>query len=110
METWPFWDMIPDNSLVASGTAFALTKPGEAYALYLPIGGTIQVNLTSGNTYDYEWWNPTNGQEGIFQNQGTVSGGTQQFTAPSSGDWALRIMKKSLADGKGESDQGASYT
>ena len=95
METLPFWEMVPNNSLVTSGTAFVLTKPGEAYALYLPTGGTIQVNLTSGNTYDFKWWNPANGQVGNFQNSGTVRGGSQTFTAPSSGDWALRIVKSS---------------
>ncbi len=55
METLPLWDIIPDNSRVVSGTAFALTKAGEAYALYLLTGGSIEVQLPSGNSYDYVW-------------------------------------------------------
>ena len=92
METLPFWQMEPANSLVVSGTGFCLAKPGEAYALYLPSGGSVTVNLTAGKTYNYDWWNPSNGRSGSFQNAGTIGGGAQSFTAPGSGDWALRII------------------
>lgn len=93
MESLPFWEMQPSNALVLQGTAFCLAKPREAYALYLPSGGTVTVNLVEGVTYEYAWWNPANGRDGSFQNQGTINGGRQQFSAPGEGDWALRIVR-----------------
>jgi hypothetical protein len=100
METLPFWEMSPSNSLVLSGTAFCLAKPGVVYALYLPSGGTISVDLAaSGGSYDFGWWNPLNGIGGSLQNTGVVVGGVQQFTAPSTDDWVLRI--ESLTGGGG---------
>ncbi|MBI2931918.1 MAG: DUF5060 domain-containing protein [Planctomycetes bacterium] len=93
VESVPFWLMQPSNALVVSGTAFCLAQVGEAYALYLPSGGMVSVNLASGNTYTVEWWNPANGRTGSFQGTGMVSGGVQTFSAPGSGDWALRVVK-----------------
>lgn len=93
MESLPFWEMAP--MIVPSGSAFALVKPASAYALYLPQGGTVEVELATDVSYDYAWWNPSNGKDGSFQNSGTTEGGSQAFTAPSSGDWALRIVSNS---------------
>ncbi len=94
METMPFWEMEPNNALVKSGKAFCLAKPGRVYALYLPTGGSVTVTLAPNTTYEYAWWNPANGKEGSFEQKGRVAGGMQQFTAPGSGDWALRIVRK----------------
>ena len=96
MESLPFWEMEPSNELVKAGTAYGLAKPGVAYALYLPSGGTVQVALTEGATYNYAWWKASNDRNGNFQNEGSVSGGEQFFTAPSSGDWVLRIVTTSM--------------
>jgi hypothetical protein len=93
MESLPFWEMEPNNDLVRSGTAFCLAKPGEAYALYLPNGGSVTVELAPGPAYEYAWWKATNGRKGEFQNKGRVRGGRQRFTAPGKGDWALRIVQ-----------------
>lgn len=94
LETLPFWEMQPHNELVKDGQAFCLVKPGEAYALYLPAGGTVTLDLTEGRRFDAGWWNPDNGRRGRFQQRGEVNGGQQRFTAPGPGDWALRIRKR----------------
>jgi hypothetical protein len=94
MESLPFWKMAPDNALVKSGRAFCLARRGEAYALYLPAGGTVAVELAPGTTYEYAWWRPTNGIDGSFQKGGSVGGGEQRFAAPAGGEWALRILRK----------------
>jgi hypothetical protein len=99
METIPFWEMSPANDLVSTGSAFALAKAGEAYAFYLPSGGSITVSLQDGHTYEYAWWNPSNGQSGSFQNTGVTSGGVQSFDSPGSGDWALRILRSGGSSG-----------
>lgn len=93
IESMPFWEMEPRNDIVASENAFCLVSEGKAYALYLPFGGEVSVNLMKGVTYDYAWWNPSNNKEGGFENEGRISGGLQVLTSPGSGDWALRIIK-----------------
>ena len=94
MESLPFWEMAPSNDLVKSGTAFCLATPGKVYALYLPEGGSVTIELPPGQAYDYAWWKTTNGKDGRFQNAGRAGGGRQEFIAPDTGDWALRIVKE----------------
>ncbi len=94
MESVPFWKMSPRNDLVTDGKAFCLADPGGDYVLYLPVGGEVAVKLLDG-PYDFDWWNPANGKDGIFQDAGEVRGGLQRFRAPDKGDWALRIVRKS---------------
>ncbi len=91
MQSLPFWKMEPHNELV-TGKAFCLAKPGRAYALYLPTGGAVSINLPAG-IYDVAWWNPANGVDGRFQNQRQVEGGTVTLSAPSDSDWAARIVR-----------------
>lgn len=93
IETLPFWEMEPKNDLIREGKAFCLAKVGEAYALYLPFGGEVTVNLVIGINYDYAWWNPGNNIKGSFENEGRVAGGFQVFNPPGKGDWALRIVR-----------------
>lgn len=94
METLPFWEMEPSNDLVKSGKAICLAKTGDAYALYLPIGGTVSVELPERLTYYVVWWNPANGKNGQFQNKEMVAGGNVHLTAPGDGDWAVRILPR----------------
>ena len=95
METLPFWEMQPHNEVVESGHAVCLAKPGHAYALYLPQGGTVSVALPAGSEYALEWWDPANGRQGSFQNAGQIHGGTRELVAPGPGDWAVRILATS---------------
>jgi hypothetical protein len=94
MESVPFWEMQPHNDLVKDGSAFCLAKPGQAYALYLPTGGSVTVSLAPDVRYEVAWWNPANGKDGRFQDRETVAGGPQRLTAPSDGDWAVRIIRR----------------
>jgi hypothetical protein len=92
MESLPFWEMEPANEVVQSGQASCLAKPGEVYALYLPAGGEIVVNLPTGREYEASWWNPTQGRSGKFTQEWRVPGGRQKLAAPADGDWAARIV------------------
>ncbi|MCP4261971.1 MAG: DUF5060 domain-containing protein [Planctomycetes bacterium] len=94
MESLPFWEMESHDELINSGTAFCLAKHGEVYALYLPSGGEVTVNLPPNRSFESAWWNPANGQDGHFQNRARVNGGTHRFVAPTDGDWALRITQR----------------
>ena len=93
IETLPFWKMHAHNELVVKGRGFCLAQPGEAYAVYLPAGGTVRVKLATGFRYEAEWWNPKQGKDGKFKNRSVVRGGVQGFTPPAEGDWALRIRR-----------------
>jgi hypothetical protein len=93
METMPFWQMEPRNDLILSGNAFCLARPGDVYAVYLPSGGTVSLDLPAdSDTYEFGWWDPANGFQGDFSETGVIDAGVQEFTPPSSGDWALRIV------------------
>jgi len=93
MESLPFWEMESHDEVVKSGKAFCLAKPGDVYALYLPLGGTVTVSLPKDRKFRVEWWNPANGRDGRFQNRARVNGGVRRFTPPDDGDWALRISR-----------------
>ena len=108
MESLPFWEMEPHDELVKSGTAFCLAKPDKIYALYLPSGGSITVSLPTNGSFEIDWWNPANGQEGIFQNRGVVNGGIQRFTTPADGDWALRIIRNGRQQSTGRLSKNTS--
>jgi hypothetical protein len=54
----PFYQMSPKDSLVSSG--LCLAKPGEVYAVYLPGGGSTQLDLAEGS-YTVHWYNPRTG-------------------------------------------------
>jgi len=93
METLPFWEMEPHNELVLAGDAFCLAKPGEAYAVYLPSGGTVTVQVERLIPYEIARWNPANGYDAAWRNGGTGMGSRMTFTAPDDGDWAFRIAR-----------------
>lgn len=93
MESLPFQEMQPHNELVKSGKALCLAKPGAAYALYLPTGGKITIDLPADGEYQCAWWDPSNSVRGRFADGGRVSGGQQLIAAPSTGDWSLRILR-----------------
>lgn len=94
MESLPFWEMEPAQGVVKSGHAFCLAKPGQVYALYLPSGGPVTVELPPANHFTVAWWNPANGKDGAFQHEASLEGGRQTLTPPGAGDWAVRLVKQ----------------
>lgn len=94
LEMLPFWDMRPDNTLVLSGVGFVLSKPGEVYAVYLPDGGSIDLDLSVASaTLEGLWFNP---RDGTSITIGPVSGGNVvPFTAPDTMDWVLLLSTES---------------
>ena len=94
IEALPFWEMRPANNLLTSGTGYVFAKSGEVYAVYLPSGGSLGLDLTSNtNNYDIQWFNP---KDGSVTFGGTLQGGVVvSLNAPSSNDWALSLRKVS---------------
>jgi hypothetical protein len=93
----PFWEMAPDNSL-ASGAkdARVLAKPGEVYAVQLPSGGSVRLNLAEGD-YSVRWYNPRAGgelQEGsVTSVQGPGAKPLGNPPAEHRKDWVVLVKK-----------------
>ena len=85
------WEMSPDDSLVKSGTAFALASNKEL-AAYFPSGGSATLDLAKLNgALKARWYNPLDGKFGeAFKVQG---GGQVEFKSPGEGDWALFVKR-----------------
>lgn len=57
--SFDWWKTEPHDELVNHG-AYCLAKPGEIYAVYLPKGGNVTVQLEGGN-YEAKWFKPFTG-------------------------------------------------
>jgi hypothetical protein len=58
--SFEWWKTNPRDDLVDNGN-YCLAEPGRLYAIYLPRGGKVKVQLEPG-TYQAEWFNATSGQ------------------------------------------------
>ena len=103
LESRPFLDRVPDQSLIVENNLFAGERiqatNGKDYAfIYSAQGRAITVNMgkISGTKITASWYNPRNGvskEAGIFDNKGQ-----QKFTAPTAGygqDWVLILDDES---------------
>lgn len=92
LEALPFWQMVPSNQLLTSGTGYVLSKAGHFYVCYLPSGGSIDLDLSSNtNVFEATWFNPRTADSTEI---GPVTGGAiLSFTAPDTLDWTLLLVK-----------------
>ncbi|MDX2303580.1 MAG: DUF5060 domain-containing protein [Microscillaceae bacterium] len=94
----PFWEMSSQDALTSATNDYCFAKPGEAYLVYLPDGGSTNLNFGS-NTGDYTvmWFNPRSGE--TWQDKNMTVSTTQNIIKvgppPSSitSDWAVLIRK-----------------
>jgi len=72
----PYWEMTPINDLVSVDSSYCLTKPGEIYAIYLPIAEKASLDL-SGTEGEFEvlWYDVLMGGEFQKGSVESVSGG-----------------------------------
>ncbi|HYP15419.1 MAG TPA: DUF5060 domain-containing protein [Bryobacteraceae bacterium] len=116
----PFGDMINDDAATSSTGDFVLSKAGEIYAIYLPTGGTTNLNLgTMSRTYSVHWFDPRVG--GALQRGSvtTIQGaGLQSIGVPpsqTSQDWValvraeddLQMFPLSVSGGSGSGSHPA---
>ncbi len=96
-EHLPFWEMVPDNSIVThEGTFYSFYKPDEVYSIYLSEAGSCEIDLSGSEAnYDVHWYNPRTGgplQDGSVK---IVSGGgTQSVGSPPDSpdeDWVVLL-------------------
>lgn len=92
----PFHTMRSANELTPAEDDFVFAQPGEVYAVYLPNGGTTQLNLSGAQgIFDVRWYDPRHGgglQAGSV-NQVRGGGMIALGSAPSnpSDDWAVLV-------------------
>jgi hypothetical protein len=99
----PFWEMGNANALVGNSrndnSKFCLVKPDEVYLVYLPDGGTSDIDLSDAKGgFTVKWFNPRAGgplREGSVRTVnagGTVSLG--QPPADPREDWLIVLRKE----------------
>ncbi len=98
----PFWEMTSADILVGNAkndnSKYCLAKPGSAYLVYLPDGGTTELDLSGDpGTYRVQWFDPSDG--GLLQ-QGSVTkiqgGGKVALGLPpkdETSDWLIVLTR-----------------
>ena len=104
----PFEDMVNADSLTTSSSDYVLAQVGDIYAIYLPNGGSTNLNLSGvSGTFDVQWFNPRNvNNTSLNLETGSVSsvtgGGSVSIGNPpssSSEDWLVIVGDTSAASG-----------
>jgi hypothetical protein len=95
IESLPFPEMEPCNELVTGQSNYCFGKDGDVYAIYLPTGRELAVDLTkSVGSYNIAWFNPRTGE---LSKAGSVTGGgVRTFTPPDNSDWVLQLENISV--------------
>lgn len=94
----PYWEMTPDDGL-APGDRYALAKPGEIYAVYVPEGSPDEEVLLQvlPGLYLVHWYDPAEGgapqTSGVAQSaeEGVVSIGAPP-SGPDGKDWVALVQ------------------
>ena len=91
LESLPFEIMQPCNDMLPDKNVVCFGKAGDLYAIYLPKGGGITIDLQSvPGSYDASWFDPRTGTE---KSIGSISGGKLvSLNAPDNLDWALKLV------------------
>ncbi|GAA4281728.1 hypothetical protein GCM10022260_21490 [Gaetbulibacter aestuarii] len=91
----PFWNMFNDNDAVSTGRLFS--DGTENYVIFLPGGGTADIDLTGSSDFTIKWFDPRNGgalQDGSLS---ALSSGTAQSIGnpPNNQDksWVVYLKK-----------------
>ena len=85
--SFEWWKADPHDELVDNG-AFCLAEPGRLYAVYLPRGGKVTVQLGRGK-YRARWFNPRGGETRALP--AAEGPAWSPGESPDSGDWALLL-------------------
>lgn len=96
----PFEKMRPSDELVGNdlhdNRCYCLSQPGAAYLVYLPNGGSADLDLTDvAGSYSVHWFNPRVGGELENKEVREVQGGASvKLDAESNEDWAVLLKRK----------------
>jgi hypothetical protein len=97
--SFAWWTTEPHDDLVDGG-AFCLADPGRIYAVYLPMGRKVNVQLQPGS-YEARWFNPRDGKTKalprVERSPDAAGSSWAAPEAPDYGDWALLLLKEKVA-------------
>ena len=99
--SFEWWRTEPHDELVNDGN-YCLAKPGELYAVYLPHGGNVTVQLQPGK-YSGVWWDAASGRK-VSLAVSSIPGSWTSPPAPGNNDWALLLKKEEPALHRADSD------
>jgi len=72
----PFTEMAGHDEFTPAKDDYCFARPGQIYAVYLPNGGTTNLDLgTSSSTFTIQWFNPRTGEN-------LQTGSTTEITGP----------------------------
>lgn len=98
----PFWEMTNADALVGNApqdnSKYCLAKAGDTYVVYLPHGGSAEIDLSAApGAYSVHWYNPRKGGAPRLGSVSLVTAGKRVALgnppAESSEDWAILIRK-----------------
>lgn len=94
LEGLHFWQMVPANNLLLEGNGYVFARQGAEYAIYMPAGGSIELDLRGATgALTANWYNP---RTGVFSDRLAITGGViLSFTPPFTGDAVLYVGNKS---------------
>jgi hypothetical protein len=84
------------DGLTSCTSDYVLGKPGVAYAVYLPGGGTTSITLPAGECYTVAWFNPRKGGALQAGTIAAVAGGTVGIGFPpveQTQDWVALLRR-----------------
>ncbi len=91
-----FWDVEPANNLLgnrATNEAYLAAKPGNAYLLYFPNGGSVSLDLSrAAGTFVLHWVRIASGE---WAGTAVLAGGKPvTLAAPGTGHWAAAVVRQ----------------
>ncbi|MDX1407586.1 MAG: putative collagen-binding domain-containing protein, partial [Saprospiraceae bacterium] len=97
----PFWVMSVSDSLIVEGTGntYCFSLPGELYAVYLPQGGSAQIDLSAATgVFSVSWFDPVEGGQLQSGSVSSVTGGTTseigEPPAKPGQDWVALVQRQ----------------
>jgi hypothetical protein len=96
----PFAEMSGQDALTSATGDYCLAKAGDTYAIYLPAGGTTNLDLgTNTGTFTVHWYNPRAGGALLTSNVTSITGpGAKSIGTPPSDaslDWVVLVRRSS---------------
>ena len=89
--SFEWWRTEPHDELVDGGN-YCLSQSGELYAIYLPKGGKVTVQLPAGGQFRARWFDPSSGDWIPIDSPATGPSWTSP-EAPGRNDWALQLSR-----------------
>jgi len=98
-----FWEMETNDGLTSNNSDFCLAKVNDTYAIYLPNGGSTNLNLSNVNgSFTVKWFNPINGGNLVNGSVTQINGGGNRSIGNppnnTSSDWVALVQKGEATD------------